>query len=247
MNSFALSSPPTQIARLSACRVCAFLPPAEFAPHAVGLPSPAHEHENLVCRRDEPIYRAGSPCGAIHVLTEGLVAIRRIAQDGNAMIVRLVFPVTAFDLTAFLRTDRYSAEAVPLVPSRVCRLRREVFDRLAEHNPTMAMALMRGMAADLAAAEENLQAVAQRSARERLLGLLLRLATVGAPRTASDGLERFVLPLSRQDMASITAMRPETLARLLRDFEFEGLLRFRRRVVEVLDPGRLFAAVGESP
>lgn len=246
MNSPALLSPPVPSIRQSACQVCAFLPPPQFAARDAGTLPSARDHENLVCRRGEPIYRAGVPCGAVHVLTEGLIAIRRIAHDGSAMIVRLVFPVTTFDLVAFLRAERYSAEAVPLVPSRVCRLRREVFEQLAASNPAMAMSLLRGMAADLTVAEETLQALAQRSARERLLGLLVRLATVAGSRTTVDGTERFELPLSRQDMASVTAMRPETLARLLHDFEAEGLLRCRRRAVEVLAPGRLFAAAGPA-
>ena len=75
----------------------------------------------------------------------------------------------------------------------------------------------------------------EREAGTDRLGLSRRLAARGfSPR-------RFQLTMSRTDIANYLRQAPETVSRVLRRFEHEGVLHIKQRDVEILDSARLEA------
>lgn len=66
-----------------------------------------------------------------------------------------------------------------------------------------------------------------------LIGLSRRLSERGFSAT------RFQLTMARTDIANFLRLAPETVSRVLRRFEGDGLLRVDRRDMELLDPDAL--------
>lgn len=227
------------------CHRCSFLPRSEMRSlDAAGVARLQSAHVALDFPTGSHVFRAGSPCRGVYVLTHGLVAIRRATPEGDSMIVRLLFPVCTFDLATFLRAERHASEAYVLTPSRICQIDQPTFDQLVQDHPEVGRALMRRLATELATAEENLLALGRMPVRERFLRLLLQIGGQCNAHPAA-ATQRFTLPLSRQDMAGVLGIRPETLTRTIQEVGSEGLVHIRQRDVEIPDTGSLLAAIAE--
>jgi CRP-like cAMP-binding protein len=185
------------------------------------------------------VFRAGEACRGIHVLTRGLVAVQRNTVQGETLILRLTFPVSAFGIEAWVRSGRHDSDAVALVESVVCLLDSTRAQQFLALNPEARTALMVRLAADLVASEESALMLGKAAARERfrrLLRLLLDHAPDRAPSRAWPGAQRFRLPSSRQQLAAMLGIRPETLSRTIRQAQREGWLRLQGRWAEILLP-----------
>jgi CRP/FNR family transcriptional regulator len=66
-----------------------------------------------------------------------------------------------------------------------------------------------------------------------LIGLARRCAARGLSQT------RLRLPMTRTDMANYLRLAAETVSRILRRFQEDGIVRVERRDLEILDRARL--------
>ena len=77
------------------------------------------------------------------------------------------------------------------------------------------------------------------SADERMAAFLIGFSRRLAQRGFSP--RRFQLTMSRTDIANYLRQAPETVSRVLRRFERDGLVSIKQRDVEILDMARLEA------
>ena len=77
------------------------------------------------------------------------------------------------------------------------------------------------------------------SADERMAAFLVRLSRRLAARGFSA--ERFQLTMSRTDIANYLRLAPETVSRVLKRFQQDGLVAVDRRDLQLLDPVALDA------
>ena len=71
-----------------------------------------------------------------------------------------------------------------------------------------------------------------------LIGLSRRLAARGF------SADRFQLTMARTDIANYLRLAPETVSRVLKRFQDEGMLQVERRELELLDRSRLETMAG---
>ena len=75
------------------------------------------------------------------------------------------------------------------------------------------------------------------SADERMAAFLVGLSRRLAARGFSP--DRFQLTMARTDIANYLRLAPETVSRVLKRFQDEGMIRVERRELELLDRGRI--------
>jgi CRP/FNR family transcriptional regulator len=86
---------------------------------------------------------------------------------------------------------------------------------------------------------------ADHSADERIAAFLVDLARRLAVRGFSDS--RFELTMPRTDIANYLRLAPETVSRIFRRFHDVGIIKVRRRQVEIVDHKRLGALAESMP
>ena len=101
------------------------------------------------------------------------------------------------------------------------------------------------MASALGEAEEDKMRMSTLPVRTRLAHLLLSLKEHYGQINDKGTLE-VTLPLSRQDMASMLAIRPETLSRAIRSLENDQVARFERQAAFIPDLDALLDEI-ENP
>ena len=110
--------------------------------------------------------------------------------------------------------------------------------QLLDSNPALIRWFLRELASDRGPPNALLLRGPHMSIRERVANLLLILRDKFAVADAEGGLV-FQLPIRRQEIAALVGVRPETLSRVIRDFEEEGLAMFDGRRIVVRRPDQL--------
>ncbi|PIW26173.1 MAG: hypothetical protein COW30_16365 [Rhodospirillales bacterium CG15_BIG_FIL_POST_REV_8_21_14_020_66_15] len=185
----------------------------------------------------EPIYHEGDAATGLYCVASGLVGIRKVDADGESMLLRLVRPGQTFGYRSLLTGTPHGVGAEALKESRIRQLPAAVVHKAVADDPAVMLAFFRRLARDMAEAENKVMETVTASCRVRFLRLLLAFGG-----DADDGMGRGVhleLPVSRQDIASLIGVRSETMSRVIRVIEDEGLARFKGRHVDIPDARRL--------
>ncbi len=185
------------------------------------------------------LYHQGDSCKGIYCIKSGLVGLRKVGADGNSVLVRLAQPGDTIGYRAFLSGEEHALGAEVLKPSMVCFVDQAVVRKLIETKPELGLRFLKSMSENLNTAEDKFLQSTSFDIRARLAHLLLVLKERFAAEE-KDGALKLELPLSRQDMAAMIGVRPETMSRAIRKFEDDGIAYFSGRTVKVPDISVLF-------
>jgi CRP/FNR family transcriptional regulator len=178
----------------------------------------------------EVVFYQGDACRGIYCFETGMVGIRKMDGDGNSVLMRLPYPGETFGYLAMLAGTEHKVSAEILKPSMICLIGRTAVMSLLNDNPALGLRFLKHASREAEDAQQKFLHSVSLGVRARLAHLLLvlkdRYATV-----LDDGTYSLDLPLSRQDMAAMIGVRPETISRTIRQFEAEGIAHFSKFIV----------------
>ncbi|KAF1700456.1 helix-turn-helix domain-containing protein [Pseudoxanthomonas suwonensis] len=183
----------------------------------------------------EHVFREGDAFGAIAAVRAGTVKTYQVDRNGHEQVLGFHLPGEVIGLNA-IHDDRYPCNAVALDTVMLCRFSFPKIALLAQRLPNLQQHLFRLMSRDIGVASLFAR---DNTADERMAAFLIGLSRRLAARGFSP--RRFQLTMSRTDIANYLRLAPETVSRVLRRFETDGLLHIKLRDVEVLDMERLEA------
>nr|WP_282571301.1 fumarate/nitrate reduction transcriptional regulator Fnr [Methylonatrum kenyense] len=208
----------------------------------VGLEREDVEALDRIVERRRPLekghrlYRAGSSFGAVYAVRTGALKSSVLAEDGEEQVTAFHLPGEMLGLDA-ISFGTHPSTAVALETSSVCEIPFGELEGLAEQVPGLQRQLLRVMSKEIFQEQEMLQALARRTAEQRLAILLLSLGDRFGRRGLSP--TRFLLPMSRQDLSNYLGLAPETMSRLFKRFQESGWITVSRREVSLKDPDGL--------
>lgn len=194
-------------------------------------------NHHKVCNVYEPgqvVFYEGNPSLGLHCVESGAIALKKSDGNGAAVVVRILGPGDTLGYTSYFSNRPHTATAEALDRSMVCFVERAAVRALLQNNPSLGIQFLGRVASRLADSEDEKVRALTLPLRARLAHLLL----VFKDRSASvedDGTLTIDLPLSRRDIASMVGARPESLSRVLRDLENDGVATFGRRKAIVPD------------
>ena len=183
----------------------------------------------------EHLFREGDPFTAIAAVRTGTVKTYHIDRDGHEQVLGFHLPGEVIGLNA-IHDDRYPCNAVALDTVMLCRFSFPKIALLAQRLPNLQQHLFRLMSRDIGVASLF---AGDNTADERMAAFLVGLSRRLAARGFSP--RRFQLTMSRTDIANYLRQAPETVSRVLRRFEKDGVLHIKQRDVEIVDMPRLEA------
>jgi len=186
-------------------------------------------------RAGDHVFRKGDPFDAIAAVRAGTVKTYVIDREGRERVLGFHLPGEVVGLDA-IDGEHYPCNAVALDTVALCRFSFPRMAELAARLPGLQKHLFRLLSRDIGTAN---RLAGDWSADQRmaafLLGLSQRLASRGfSPR-------RFQLTMARTDIGNYLRLAPETVSRVLKRFQDDGLLVVDRREVELSDIARLQA------
>jgi CRP-like cAMP-binding protein len=198
-------------------------------------------NRNVICRTykaGQSIFVRDDPCKGLYLVEDGLVAVRKVDDDGQSVIVRLAHQGDTLGYRPLLAKGKHRATAEVIKTARICSIDAQTMRGFLISNPKLGMRFLEHIAEALGDAEERLFQVAAMSVRTRIAHLLVLLRDQYGTMT-NDGTLFVDLPMARHELAEMVGARPESVSRALRDMQEDGILNFSGRSVRVDQVDRL--------
>ena len=177
----------------------------------------------------EHIFREGDPFEAIAAVRAGTVKTYVVDRAGREHVLGFHLPGEVIGLNA-IDGEHYPCNAVALDTVMLCRFSFPKIAVLAARLPGLQKHLFRLLSRDIGRAA---LLAGDWSADQRMAAFLVALSRRLAARGFSPN--RFQLTMARTDIANYLRLAPETVSRVLKRFQHDGLLAVERREVELLD------------
>ena len=181
------------------------------------------------------VFRKGDPFEAIAAVRAGTVKTYVVDSEGREHVLGFYLPGEVIGLDA-IDGDHYPCNAIALDTVALCRFSFPRMAELAARVPGLQQQLFRLLSRDIGAA---MRLAGDWSADQRMAAFLLGLSRRLSARGFSP--RRFQLTMARTDIGNYLRLAPETVSRVLKRFQDDGLLVVDRREVELADVARLDA------
>lgn len=179
------------------------------------------------------LFRSGDRFESIYAVRAGTVKTATVDEEGREQILGFHLPGEMIGLSA-IHPARYPCDAIALDTVYLCRFSFPALATLATRMPGIQQQLFRLLSADIGKAA---LLAGDYNANERMAAFLILFADRLAARGFSA--TRFRLSMSRGDIASHLRLAAETVSRILRRFQDDGLIHVDERDVELLQPDAL--------
>lgn len=191
------------------------------------------------------VFEQGVEAHHFYLLVEGYVRVVRTLPDGQQVIVRYFPAGELIGIAPAMNLFVYPASAIAVVDCVVVAWPSRLWKEFSSAYPAFGINALRAVGQRLQDSQARLVEISTRRAEQRIAIALLRLGeSVGTP--AGEGFT-IDFPLSRQDLAEMTATTLHTVSRLLAGWERMGLVESgRQRIVVVSKNGLRRLAAAEA-
>ena len=190
--------------------------------------------------RGDTLFRSGQPLGSLFVAREGAFKTVTMDDEGTPQVLGFHLPGELLGLDA-LGSGQHACEAVALTQAAVCEVPLSQLESIASQVPGLQHQLLRIMGQGMNRDQSHIEMLGRRNAQGRLAIFLHQLASRYLALGRSG--ESFILPMSREDIASYLGLVIETVSRTLGKMQEDGIIAVKARQVTILDPARLDSLV----
>ena len=188
-------------------------------------------------RADELLFSQGDPACGFYGVRSGSVRLFRMTTDGREQVLQHVPAGKSFAEAALLTMGRFPANARAMQDdTELVEVGATVFLKLFREDPRLAAAMVSSLSMWLHSMVERIEELQIASAPARFARYLLRL-----PARDEAGALVVQLPMAKKDLATHLAIVPETLSRLLRRWQDQGIVDSRGKELAILDSRVLIA------
>ncbi len=184
-------------------------------------------------KKGEIICKQGGFVSLVMLMEKGLAKV--FVDDGaHSLLLRIIPDGSFIGLSAISEeysTFPYSAKAY--IDSEIMQIDVKIFKQVIMQNAVFAKEIIDILSANSVQIYGRFFCLTHKQAYGRLADIILCLAD----RIFKQ--ENFDLPLSRKDIAELAGMSSETVVRMLKKFNEEGLIKLDGKRLEVIDAKRL--------
>ncbi|MEZ5069735.1 MAG: Crp/Fnr family transcriptional regulator [Bacteroidales bacterium] len=184
-------------------------------------------------RRGEMICKQDGFVSHVMYMEKGLAKVF-LENGSNALVLRIIPDGNFLGLAAVSKAHtNFPYSAMAYVDSEIRQIDVTAFRELMRQNNDFVTEIIDILSANSIQIYGRFFCLTYKQAFGRLADILLCLADRIFKQNEFD------LPLSRKELAELSGMSPETVIRMLKEFNEEGVIRMEGKYIEVLDPDRL--------
>lgn len=194
-------------------------------------------------QRGESLFRAGQALGSLYVAREGAFKTVALDAEGQSQVIGFHLPGELLGLDA-LGAGQHACDAVALTHANVCEVPLSQLEGVAAQVPGLQHQLLRIIGQGINRDQAHIEMLGRRNAQERMAIFLHQLSE--RYRALGRQADKFLLPMSREDIGSYLGLVIETVSRTLGKMQDEGIIAVNGRELRILDARRLDAIVHEG-
>jgi CRP/FNR family transcriptional regulator len=188
-------------------------------------------HTWVCClRAKQTLYVQDQPGESLFVLVEGSMKLVRRSGGTREHVVRLIRPGEVLAESVLFSKCSYPATAVALEESRLLAVDARQFSACLRENPLLAWKVMERLGKRIEELQMQAELLATHTARQKVAAYLLRRYRTLSP---SDAV--VASSCRRSDLASLLALAPETLCRVITEFKRRGWIQTESGRILVID------------
>lgn len=180
-------------------------------------------------RLGQVIFHQDDPGGQLYIVVGGQVRISVVSEDGREGDIALLQPGECFGEISLLDGGGRSATATAVVSTEALILGQEAFERFVQENPDALGRIARILCQRLRNADQLVGDLLFLDVRARLARQLLRLAG-----SHSSSMRDLVISVDQDQLARLVGASRETVNRVLRRYETQGVLRISPRKITIV-------------
>lgn len=188
------------------------------------------------------VFSQNEAAHSFFLLLHGRLRVTQVTAAGEQIVVRFVNPGDIFGVAMALGRDTYPGTATAVVDCLALLWPSAVWPQLIGRHPQLAVNAMRTIGGRLQEAQQRLREISTEEVEQRVAHAVLKLVDeAGHP--VAEGIQ-IDFPISRQDLAEMTATTLHTVSRIMSAWEAAGIIESGRQRVVVRDKARLAAIAG---
>jgi CRP/FNR family transcriptional regulator len=198
-------------------------------------------HIPLVRRRlqaGQSLYHAGQKFDALYLVHAGFFRVSQISEDGREQVIGFRMRGELLGAES-IGLGAHVCDAVALDTAEVWELPFPPVLKVCSEVPELQARLSAAMADEMRRDRQWMLAIGTLTAEQRVATFLLDLAARHAALGFSA--KRYLLRMSRMDIASYLALKHETVSRILGHLSDIGCIAIQRRDVTIIDDVRMRA------
>ena len=186
------------------------------------------------CPKDTVVFFENEEGDSVFMILEGRIKVTILGDDGREIILSMLGPGDFFGEMALLDNEPRSATAIAVEDTELLSLHRTDFQSVMGNNPGISAALIKVLSTRLRRANHQISTLALLDVYGRVARVILDMAREEG-RRLKDGRIAF-RRATHQEIANRIGTTRETVTRMLKDLERQGLIRVEGREI-VLQPG----------
>ncbi len=182
-------------------------------------------------QKGEYIYRQGDEFNCIVAIKSGSAKLVANDVQGNEYILNVLLPgeLIGFD---GLYHSQYNSSAVALEATSFCELPADQLETLCMKVPSIFRELFKHSSEAINDTQNQL--INSKCTAEEKLAIFLTGLSDRLKKRGFSSLQ-FNIPLTRQEMGGHLGLTLETVSRMLKQFQNQGLISVKRRYIEIYD------------
>ncbi len=184
-------------------------------------------------RKGHIIYRQDNPNNHVYYILQGIIKIYTICESGKQIIHKLLPAGELLGISSLNDAKYASYSAEVLVDAKVYILEKSTVLDLFVSRPVFAQRVLKQIIKAKEDAYLRQYQLINLNVRQRMARCLLDLSKIFGEIT-NKGL-KIKLPLSREELASIVGIAPETAIRLVSDFKNNRLINEENHEIIIID------------
>jgi CRP/FNR family transcriptional regulator len=177
----------------------------------------------------EVLFREGDPCYGFFVLGRGTVKIFKTSSNGREIMLAVETAPSSVAEVPLFDGGPYPATVSAIDEVDAYVISKQDFRSVCRQNPELALKILAVVGKRLRQLVGIVESVSFGSVRQRLARNLLDFRH-------ECGRDRFILPVTHQELASRLGTVREVISRNLSRFQAEGLIKIQKREVLIVDP-----------
>ncbi|MGE5503192.1 MAG: Crp/Fnr family transcriptional regulator [Actinomycetota bacterium] len=178
------------------------------------------------------LFHEGDPVKGAFILLTGILAMERLTERGDLVIVRLVRPGELFPYVDPTAAEAHASTARALGDVTACFLSGERLAEAMREAPRFSLAMVRLGSTLMRQSEDSVMRLCSSEFSDLVVAELEALA-LHLGRRNPDGDWVFTLPMPWRDFAALVGITPESLSRLLKRLGKAGRIQVRGHEVTI--------------
>ena len=188
--------------------------------------------------KGEMLYRARVSFQSLYAIRSGAVKTSTLNERGEEQITGFYFPGELVGLDG-LAESAYTNSAEALETTSVCEIPFHRIEELSSKIPSLQRHLFQLFSREITHEQQLLAMLNISRAEERVAALLMSMSL--RHQRCHLSASQFRLPMSRSDMGNFLGLTIETVSRVFRRLQEDGILAVHNKEVQILDMPRLQA------